>query len=137
MLDTNRALNRMLLQMAKCSLDNEDVDYKLKWLEAEANKHKRYFWQSRLTIPDLKEIDNKMYNPDTVEIGDWMIKKRTVKVYEKRICFNPSAFCWDSGKRLFLKPAMVVKTVIEGPGDPLRETFYFEPKRYTTWLLKN
>ena len=137
MLDTNRALNKMILTMARYCLDDEDSDYKLRWLEAEANKHKRYFWQSRLTIPDLKEIDNKMYNPDTVEIGDWMIKKRAVKVYEKRICFNPGAFCWESGKRLFLKPAMVVKTVIEGPGDPVRETFYFEPKRYTTWLLKN
>jgi len=77
-----------------------------------------------------------MYTPETAEVGDWMILNRTVKTVEKRICLNPGAFCWDSGKRLFLKPATVVHTLITGPGDPLKEKFYFEPKRYTAWLLK-
>lgn len=135
MWNTSRALNKMLMQMARLSLDNEDVDYKLRWLEA--NEYKSTCWQQWLKLNEMRDMGRKIYNPDTAEIGDWMIKNRAVRVNKKRFCFNPRAFCWNSGKSLFLKPATVVKTVIEGPGDPLKETFYFEPKRYTVWLLKN
>ena len=128
-------VTKWYLSTYKDVFDDKDADFKLRWLEA--NEHKSGYWQQWLRLNVIKEIGRDMYNPDTVEIADWMIRERKVKVLEKRICFNPRAFCWDSGKRLFLRPATVVHTLITGQGDPLKETFYFEPKRYTHWLLKN
>lgn len=113
---------------------HKDANLTSRWLEA--NKHKKHYWQLWLPLDKIKQIGKDMYNPDTEEIANWMIQERTVEVKGKSICFNPRAFCWDSGKSLFLKPATVVHTVVTGPGDPLRETFYFEPKRYTARLLK-
>lgn len=128
------ATTKWYLRAHRDVFDNVDADYKLRWLAA--NEHKSTYWSQWLKLHDMRDIGRKMYNPDTEEIGDWMILNRKTQVVEKKICFNPRAFCWDSGKRLFLKPVTVVHTVITGPGDPLKETFYFEPKRYTTWLLK-
>lgn len=113
---------------------NKDGWAKSIWLIK--NDYKTYYWDQWLKLHEMRDIGRVMYNPDTEEIGDWMIRERTVEVCEKRVCFNPRAFCWASGKRLFLKPATVIHTMITGPGDPLKETFYFEPKRYTMWLLK-
>lgn len=128
-------LTKWYLSTYRDVFDNEDADCKLRWLAA--NEHKSTYWQQWLRLGTIKKIGREMYNPETEEIVNWMIRERTVEVCEKRICFNPSAFCWDSGKSLFLKPVTVVHTVVTGPGDPLGETFYFEPKRYTAWLLKN
>jgi len=129
------AVTKWYLSAHRDVFDDKDADIKLRWLEA--NEHIKYYWTQWLRLGDMKTMGKDMYNPDTAEIADWMIRERKVKVIEKRICFNPTAFCWDSGKRLFLRPVTVVHTVVTGPGEPLKETFYFEPKRYTTWLLKN
>ena len=127
-------LTKWYLSTYRDVFDDADADRKLRWLAA--NEHKSTYWQQWLRLGDIKTMGRDMYNPDTVEVGDWMIRERTVKVCEKRICFNPRAFCWSSGKSLFLRPATVVNTLVAGPGDPLKETFYFEPKRYTIWLIK-
>lgn len=129
------AVTKCYLSAHRDVFDDADADRKLRWLAA--NEYKSTYWQQWLRLGTIKQIGREMYNPETEEIGDWMIRERTVEVCEKRVCFNPRAFCWDSGKRLFLKPVTVVHTMITGPGDPLKEKFYFEPKRYTTWLLKN
>jgi hypothetical protein len=134
MLNAKAAINRLALQIHTSLHDNIDAEYKLRWLEE--NDYKTYYWAQWITLKQLKTIGKDMYNPDTEEIADWMIRERTIEVKGKSICFNPRAFCWDSGKRLFLKPVTVIHTMITDPGDPLKETFYFEPKRYTMWLLK-
>jgi len=104
------------------------------WLEK--NDYKTYYWSQWLKLYEMRTIGRKMYNPDTEEIADWMIRERRVRSEEKPVCFNFRAFCWASGKRLFLKPVTVVHTKIDGPGDPVREKFYFSPKHYTLWLMK-
>ena len=104
------------------------------WLEK--NDYKTYYWARWLKLHEMRDIGRTMYNPDTEEVANWMIKNRTVRVEEISICFNIRAFCWDSGKRMFLKPVTVVHTQIDGPGDPVKEKFYFEPKHYTLWLMK-
>lgn len=129
------AVTKWYLRAHRDVFDNKDADFKLRWLEA--NEHKSGYWQQWLRLGDIKTMGRDMYNPDTVEIGDWMIRERTVKTENKRFCLNPRAFCWATGKGLFLKPATVVHTLITGPGDPLKETFYFTPKHYTVWLMKN
>jgi hypothetical protein len=113
--------------------NDPDLTAKIKWLKD--NDHKTYYWSQWLKVSEMKNIGKIRYNPDTEEISNWMIRKRSVKVDDNQLCFNPTAFCWSSGKRLFLKRATVVHTLITGPGDPLREKFYFDPKRYTLWLL--
>lgn len=131
-------LNRNKLEILRLYkvvfLDDKDLNAKIKWLEV--NEHKKYYWSQWINLSTMKQIGREMYNPDTEEIANWMIRERTVEAKEKSICFNPRAFCWDSGKSLFLKPVTVVHTLVTGPGDTLKETFYFEPKRYTAWLLK-
>lgn len=127
-------LTKWYLSTYRDVFDDKDADIKLRWLAA--NEHKTFYWEQWLKLSEIKNIGRKMYNPDTEEIADWMIRERTVEVKGKSICFNPRAFCWDSSKSLFLKPVTVVHTLVTGPGEPLGETFYFEPKRYTAWLLK-
>lgn len=114
--------------------NDKDLNAKIKWLND--NDHKTYYWSQWLKVSEMKTIGKKRWDPDTEEMTEWMIRERTNEVKENRLCFNPFAFCWDSGRRLFLKRATVVHTLVTGPGDPLKETFYFEPKRYTLWLLK-
>jgi len=115
---------------------HRDANLKSRWLKA--NKHKKHYWQLWLPLDKIKQMGDKMYDPDVEKIANWMIRERTVKVREKSICFNPCAFCWDSGKSLFLKPVTVVHTVIIAFHDDLalEEKFYFEPKKYTARLLK-
>lgn len=105
------------------------------WLKK--HDYKTHYWSQWLTLYEMRDIGRTMYYPDTEEVANWMIKHRTVRVTERSICFNIRAFCWASGKRLFLKPVIVVHTQITGPGEPVDEKFYFEPKQYTVWLLKN
>jgi hypothetical protein len=112
-----------------------NANLKRRWLEI--NDHKKIYWQQWLSLGTIKKIGREMYLPNTEEIANYMIRERTIEVCEKRICCNPHAFCWASGKSLFLKPATVVHTLITGPGDSLKEKFYFEPKRYTVWLLES
>lgn len=116
---------------------HRDANLKSQWLEA--NKHKKHYWQLWLPLDKIKQMRYKMYDPDVAEIANWMIRERTVKVREKSICFNPCAFCWDSGKSLFLKPVTVVHTVIQPPHDDLalEEKFYFEPKKIHCAAVKN
>jgi hypothetical protein len=80
------------------------------------------------------------YSPSLENIGDWLIKERTEKIIERRM-FNPRAFCWATGKSLFLKKSVIVVSEIDGPGvgrgPPVVEKFCFSPKQYTLWLLKH
>lgn len=116
------------------SARTKDVWAKKLWLEK--NDYKTYYWSQWLKLHEMRTIGRKMYNPDTEEIADWMIRERTREVCEKRICFNLRSFCWASGKRMFLKSVTVVHTQIDGPGDPVKEKFYFSPKHYTLWVMK-
>ena len=83
-------------------------------------------------VPKL-ESDN-WHNPDHQTICDWMIKYRTMDTNDCR-CFNPFAFCWYTGKNMFLRKATTVMTVVDGPGDIIRQKFYFKPKYYTVYML--
>jgi hypothetical protein len=74
--------------------------------------------------------------PSPVQLGDWMIRERTKKVVEKRI-LDPSALCWVSKKRLFLKRGVLVVTEISDISSPVVTKFYFSPAQYTLWLLKS
>jgi hypothetical protein len=114
--------------------NDKDLRIKIEWIKA--NEHKKYHWWQWIALDDVKKMFKNTFILEVEDMADWMIRQRTVEVNENRICFNPRAFCWESGKRLFLKRATVVHTLVIGPGDPLKETFYFEPKRYTMWLLK-
>lgn len=114
--------------------DNIDLKAKIKWLRK--NEYKKWYWWQWSEISDRFRMMLKNSDPNMDDIANWMIRERTIGVDENRLCFNPWAFCWSSGKRLFLKRATVVHTEITGPGDPLKESFYFDPKRYTIWLLK-
>ena len=128
------AVTKWYLSAHRDVFDDKDADIKLRWLAA--NDHKSAYWQQWLRLDVIKKIGKDMYSPDTVEIADWMIRNRTDRVSQKQICFNPRAFCWSSGRSLFLKPVTVVHTLVTGPGDPLKEKFYFTPKHYTLWLMK-
>jgi len=135
MLNAKTAFNRLRLQVHKSLRYDIEADYKLLWLEK--NNYKTHYWLQWLKLHEIKNIGRKMYSPETEEIGNWMIRERTVETTEKQVCLNPRAFCWATGKGLFLKPATVVHTLITGPGDPLKETFYFSPGDYTLWLLQH
>jgi hypothetical protein len=76
------------------------------------------------------------YSPSFETIGDWMIRERTKQTIDRRL-FRPGAFCWATGKSLFLKKSVIVVTEVGGPGQPVVEKFYFSPKQYTLWLLKD
>jgi hypothetical protein len=78
------------------------------------------------------------YSPSLETIGDWLIKERTTKTIERRV-FNPTAFCWATGKSLFMKKSVIVVSEIGGPGvgPPVVEKFCFSPKHYTAWVLKH
>jgi len=115
--------------------DNEDLNAKIKWLTE--NEYKKYYWTQRFSMAQLWNIGQTKYSPVLEEVSNWMILFRCVKTSEQRVCLNPRAFCWATGRRLFLKPATAVYCEITGPGDPVRETFYFVPKEYTMWLLSN
>jgi hypothetical protein len=81
------------------------------------------------------------YSPSLETIGDWMIRERTTKTIERRV-FSPTAFCWATGKSLFLKKSVIVVSEIgvhagNGLGPPVVEKFCFSPKHYTAWVLKH
>jgi hypothetical protein len=78
----------------------------------------------------------KGFVPMANELNDWVISYRTTRTVD-RMCFNPRAFCWATGQRLFLKVATHVYTRINGPGSPVLNVYHFTPKHYTVWLLKN
>jgi hypothetical protein len=96
-----------------------------------------YAWMSQLSSKELKIMtEEATYSPSFETIGDWMIRERVKKTVERR-SFNPKAFCWASGKSLFLRKSVLVISEIQGPGDPVVEWFYFKPSQYTLWLLKD
>ena len=71
---------------------------------------------------------------ELVSICEWMITERTVDICDVR-CFDPRAFCWHSGKSVFLRKATRVTTLVEGAGYPIKQLFYFVPKQYTVYTL--
>jgi hypothetical protein len=75
------------------------------------------------------------YFPMANELNDWVISCCTTRTVD-RICFNPSAFCWATGQRLFLKVATHVYTKTPAPL-PILTVYHFTPKHYTVWLLKD
>lgn len=89
---------------------------------------------AKLYILQLLDYDvfSKTLIMSVKDIGDWIIVNKTIKV-KKRIVFNPRAFCWDTGKSLFLKKATLVVCGLEKK----RIVFYFSKNRHTTWLIKN
>ena len=132
----NNMFDQIRVNRFRESTDTRSKDGWAKELWLEKNDYKTYYWEQWLKLHEIRIIGRKIFNPTTEEIADWMIRERRVRSEEKSICFNFRAFCWASGNRLFLKPVTVVHTQIDGPGDPVREKFYFSPKHYTLWLMK-
>jgi len=79
--------------------------------------------------------NEESYAPEAKTIGDYMIMFKTVSSVERR-CFKITARCWESNKWLFLRKATIVKCTVEGPGRDHNETFYFDPKFYTLFLMQ-
>lgn len=111
-----------------------DTDHKKDWILR--NQHKSVLWTLRMPLEQIKSIAGS-YSPDVCEIADWFILHNDIKVKENRFCFNPMAFCWSSGKLLFLKRSIIVHTSVDVIGDNITGKFYFDPSQYTLWLLKN
>jgi hypothetical protein len=108
---------------------------KAKWLEK--NDYKKDYFTYQMNMEDALSITNgTSYSPELETIGDWMIRDRVKKISERR-SFNPRAFCWATGKRLFLRNSVIVICEITGPGTPAIQRFYFTPRQYTLRLLKD
>jgi hypothetical protein len=77
----------------------------------------------------LTDVDREI-----ASINNWMLIHR---VHEKRElrCFNPGAFCWQTGQWLFLRPAIRFHCRLSGPDDDHNEMIYFNPGAYTYWCL--
>lgn len=136
-MDISDLIRKRKLQLFKTAWSDTEKDGYCKMIWLENNQYKKYFWSQWLKAEEIKNIGKVEYCPETDEISNHMILNRREKVVDKRICLNPFAFCWDSGRSVFLKPVTVVHTIIYGPGEPLREKFYFETKRFSLWLIKN
>ena len=108
-------------------------DYKTAWLRK--NKYKKYYWSAALSIKQIREIGD--FTEGSEIMINWMIRTRTVDTRQVRYCLNPRAFCWSTGKSLFLKTATIICTEISGPGSKVTEKFYFTPGEYSLWLLRN
>jgi hypothetical protein len=82
-----------------------------------------------------------------LSIANWAIKNKRFKFRTGRV-YNPYAFCWLSGKSMFLKTAAVCWVSLEsedsetpgwsrvGPWSPFIK-FYFNPEEYLIWILSN
>lgn len=63
-------------------------------------------------------------------------RERITNVSNEKICLNPKAKCYVTGKRLFGRKCIVVDCVFEVPIDMFTSRYYFEPKQYTVWCLR-
>jgi hypothetical protein len=118
-------------------LKKSNTDRKQAYLCKQKNTYKQGCMIYSIPMNDILIMTKrKSLVPMDDELNDWVISYRTTRTVD-RICFNPRAFCWATGQRLFLKVATHVYTRIDGPGSPVLTVYYFTPKHYTVWLLKD
>lgn len=80
----------------------------------------------------LKDIESEHLD----KYVDMMIRRCESNDIKEGICFRPNAKCYVSNKNLFLKQAIKVRVkYIARDEFYISETFYFDPKKYTWFLL--
>lgn len=65
----------------------------------------------------------------------WMFNNRRIG-RKRKLSFIPRR-CYLSDKPLWLKRCEVVYCMVTGPGDPVYETFWCDPKEFLFYEIKN
>lgn len=72
--------------------------------------------------------------PDPSMSKMWLFNNRRIDCKTKR-CWLPKT-CYLSGKKLWLKKCEVITTMVTGPGFPVYETYWCDPREFLLHELK-
>ena len=67
-------------------------------------------------------------------INQWIFNNRRIG-HEQKLSLLPRR-CYLSGKRIWFKRCEVITSMVTGPGEPLWETYWCDPKEFLLHELK-